>query len=101
MEVVKFFCRGEALLRPSRRHWFYDDLWRIRIVLWADVGIGPYGAKIGKVSGGAEPRPYNLPRKKVTRIKISIALSIDGSCSKATSYKLDAPRIRRRVPRHP
>ena len=36
------------------------------------------------------PRPYNLPRKKVTSIWISIALSIDGSHSKATSYKFDA-----------
>ena len=42
-------------------------------------------------AGGAEPRPYNLPRKKVTFTKISIAPSIDGNCSKATSYKLDAP----------
>ena len=41
--------------------------------------------------GGAEPRPYNLLRKKVTPIKISVAPSIDGNCSKATSYKLDAP----------
>ena len=40
---------------------------------------------------GAEPRPYNLPRKKVTFTKISVAPSIDGNCSKATSYKLDAP----------
>ncbi len=42
-------------------------------------------------TGGAEPRPYNLPRKKVTFTKISVAPSIDGNCSKATSYKLDAP----------
>ena len=35
--------------------------------------------------------PYNLPRKKVTFTKISVAPSIDGNCSKATSYKLDAP----------
>ena len=41
--------------------------------------------------GGAEPCPYNLPRKKVTFTKISVAPSIDGNCSKATSYKLDAP----------
>ena len=41
--------------------------------------------------GGAEPRPYNLPRKKVTFTKISVAPSIDGNCSKATSCKLDAP----------
>ena len=32
-----------------------------------------------------------LPRKKVTFTKISVAPSIDGNCSKATSYKLDAP----------
>ena len=41
--------------------------------------------------GGAEPCPYNLPRKKVIFAKISVAPSIDGNCSKATSYKLDAP----------
>ena len=35
--------------------------------------------------------PYNLPRKKVTFTKISIAPSIDGNCSKATSIKLDTP----------
>ena len=85
------FCRGGALLRPCRRHWFYDDLRRIRIALRADVGIGPYDAKIRKISGGAEPRPYNLPRKKVTFIKISVASSIDSSRSKATSCKSDSP----------
>ena len=37
------------------------------------------------------PRPYKLPRKKATSIKISVAPSIDGNCSKATSYKLDTP----------
>ena len=37
------------------------------------------------------PRPYNLPRKKVTPIKISVAPSIDGNRSKATSYKFDTP----------
>ena len=42
-------------------------------------------------AGGAEPRPYKLPRKKATSIKISVAPSIDGNCSKATSYKLDTP----------
>ena len=42
-------------------------------------------------AGGAEPRPYKLPRKKVKSIKISLAPSIDGNCSKATSYKLDTP----------
>ena len=41
--------------------------------------------------GGAEPCPYNLPRKKATPIKISAAPSIDGSRSKATSYKFDTP----------
>ena len=35
--------------------------------------------------------PYNLPRKKVTRIKISTAPSIDGSRSTATRYKSDTP----------
>ena len=35
--------------------------------------------------------PYNLPRKKVTFIKISVAPSIDGNCSKATGYKFDTP----------
>ena len=42
-------------------------------------------------AGGAEPRPYKLPRKKVTFIKISVVPSIDGNCSKATGYKLDTP----------
>ena len=37
--------------------------------------------------GGAEP--LQGPRKKVTFIKISVAPSIDGSCSKATSCKPD------------
>ena len=56
----------------------------------ADVGIGPYGSIIRTPAGGAEPRPYNLPRKKVTSIKISVAPSIDSSHSKATSCKSDA-----------
>ena len=56
----------------------------------ADVGIGPYGSIIRNPAGGAEPRPYNLPRKKVTSIKISVAPSIDSSHSKATSCKSDA-----------
>ena len=47
--------------------------------------------------GGAEPCPYNLPRKKVISIKISTAPSIDGNRSKATSCKSDFPRIRRRA----
>ena len=41
--------------------------------------------------GGAEPCPYNLPRKKVTSIRITTASSIDGSRSTATSYKFDTP----------
>ena len=41
--------------------------------------------------GGAEPCPYNLPRKKVISIKISTAPSIDGNRSKATSCKSDTP----------
>ena len=32
-----------------------------------------------------------LPRKKVTSIRITTASSIDGSRSKATSYKFDTP----------
>ena len=83
-------CRGGALLRPCRRHWFYDNFRRIRIALQADVGIGPYGSIIRNLAGGAEPRPYNLPRKKVTRIRISAAPSIDGNRSKETSCKFDA-----------
>ena len=35
------------------------------------------------------PPPTTCPRKKVTSIKILIAPSIDGSCSKATSCKPD------------
>ena len=41
--------------------------------------------------GGAEPCPYNLPRKKVISIRISAAPSIDSSRSTATSYKSDTP----------
>ena len=85
------FCRGGALLRPRRRHRFRDHLRRICTALRADVGIGPYGPIIRKPTGGAEPRPYNLPRKKVTSIWISIASSIDGNRSKATSIKIDTP----------
>ena len=40
--------------------------------------------------GGAEPCPYNLPRKKVISIKISTAPSIDCKYSKATAYKSDS-----------
>ena len=32
-----------------------------------------------------------MPREKVIFIKISIAASIDGNCSKATRYKFDTP----------
>ena len=85
------FCRGGALLRPRRRHRFHDHLRRIRTALRADVGIGPYGPIIRKPTGEAEPRPYNLPRKKVTPIKISVAPSIDSKNSTATSYKFDIP----------
>ena len=67
----------------------------------ADVGIGPYGSIIRNPAGGAEPRPYNLPRKKVKSIKILIAPSIAGNRSKATSCKFGTPRIRRRVVRYP
>ena len=49
------------------------------------------GADLIGTAGGAEPCPYKLPRKKVTFIKISVVPSIDGNCSKATSYKLDTP----------
>ena len=45
----------------------------------------------GPCRGGALLRPYKLPRKKATSIKISVAPSIDGNCSKATGYKLDTP----------
>ena len=41
--------------------------------------------------GGAEPRPYNLPRKKGKTIWFSTAPSIDGNCSKATGCKSDTP----------
>ena len=49
------------------------------------------GEAIGVHPVGAEPRPYKLPRKKGTSIKISAAPSIDGSRSTATSYKFDTP----------
>ena len=55
------------------------------------MGIGPYGPIIRKPTGGAEPHPYNLPRKKVIPIKISVAPSIDSKNSTATSYKFDTP----------
>ena len=41
--------------------------------------------------GGAEPRPYDLPRKKGKTIWFSTAPSIDGNCSKATGCKSDTP----------
>ena len=41
--------------------------------------------------GGAEPCPYNLPRKKVISIKISTAPSIDGRYSTETSCKFGTP----------
>ena len=44
---------------------------------------------IGEAIG--EPRPYKLPRKKGTSIKIFTAPSIDGSCSEATSIKFGTP----------
>ena len=84
-------CRGGALLRPCRRHWFYDNFRRIRTSLRADVGIGPYGSIIRNPAGGAEPLPYKLPRKKGKPIIVSAARSIDGSCSEATSIKFDTP----------
>ena len=49
------------------------------------------GADLSGTAGGAEPRPYKLPRKKVTPIKSSVAPSIHGRNSTATSCKLDAP----------
>ena len=39
--------------------------------------------------GGAEPRPYRVPRKKATPIRISAAPSIDSNRSTATSCKPD------------
>ena len=49
------------------------------------------GEAIGVHPVGAESRPYKLPRKKGTSIKISTAPSIDGSCSEATSIKFGTP----------
>ena len=49
------------------------------------------GADLVGRTGGAEPRPYKLPRKKATLIIISAAPSIDSSRSNATSCKFDAP----------
>ena len=61
--------------------------------LWDDpVGRGcPPAAADFVGERASRARPSNLPRKKVTFTKISVAPSIDGNCSKATSYKLDAP----------
>ena len=47
--------------------------------------------------GDSSPGRGAFPREKVTSIRISSAPSIDGSRSKATSIKLNTPRIRRRV----
>ena len=49
----------------------------------------PAGADLVGRTGGAEPRPYKLPRKKGKPIIVSAARSIDGSCSEATSIKFD------------
>ena len=51
----------------------------------------PAGADLVGRTGGAEPRPYKLPRKKATLIKISAAPSIDCKYSKATSCKFGTP----------
>ena len=57
-------CRGGALLRPFSRRNQHQR-------------------------AEQSPAPTTSPRKKVTSIKILIAPSIDGSCSKATSCKPD------------
>ena len=57
-------CRGGALLRPFSRRNQHQR-------------------------AEQSPAPTTCPRKKVTSIKILIAPSIDGSCSKATSCKPD------------
>ena len=51
----------------------------------------PAGADLVGRTGGAEPRPYKLPRKEVTAICFLSAPSIDGSRSNATSCKSDTP----------
>ena len=53
------------------------------------LSIVPYDSIIRNLAGGAEPRPYKLPRKKGKPIIVSAARSIDGSCSEATSIKFD------------
>ena len=65
-QPLSALCRGGALLRP-----------RVPIC-------------VGR-TGGAEPRPYKVPRKKATSIRISAVPSIDSSRSKATSIKSDTP----------
>ena len=58
------------------------------------VGAGLRSARCSdeiSTRGRSRAPPLQGPRKKVTFIKISVAPSIDGSRSKATSYKLDAP----------
>ena len=57
-------CRGGALLRPFSRRNQHQR-------------------------AEQSPAPTTCPRKEVTSIKILIAPSIDGSCSKATSCKPD------------
>ena len=88
-------CRGGALLRPRRRHWFYDHLRRIRTALRADVGIGPYSSIIRNPTGGAEPRPYRvqsnerrLSRKKVQTNKFGLHLLLTADIlQKLVAYK--------------
>ena len=58
------------------------------------VGAGLCSARSSNeigTSGRSGAPPLQVPRKKVTFIKISAVPSIDGNHSKATSYKLDTP----------
>ena len=58
------------------------------------VGAGLRSARCSdeiSTRGRSRAPPLQGPRKKVTFIKISVAPSIDGSRSKATSYKFDTP----------
>ena len=63
--------------------------------LWVrSVGAGlcsARGCRSRRKNGRSRAPPLQGPRKKGTSIKISTAPSIDGNCSKATSYKSDTP----------
>ena len=73
MRTKAFPPRGGGSAKPSRR------------------GRGKFDATSQSASLTAPLEGEPFPRKKVTSIRITTASSIDGSRSKATSYKFDTP----------